>query len=584
MKTFKTILLLFAVAGIAGGIGWFAAKIDASPPVNGKSSDRKVLFYQSAMHPWIKSDKPGKCTICGMDLVPVYEGDKALDTSPDMVTLNSNSITVLRVQSEAVRRQPLTRTLRVAGVIDDNDAVHRRLSAYVDGRIEKLFVNFIGAEVVAGQPLAVFYSPTLFAAEREYLSLHQQARNAPAGAGAELKPLLAAAAFKLRRLGLSEAQVAALPQKPEGDSFTEILAPMTGTVLTREVYAGQYVKEGDRLFELADFSTMWFRFDGYERDLAWLRPGQSVEITTPSLPGKVFNAPIKFIDPNLNEATRSAKVRVELPNPLVGENGAQRRQFLHRLYAEGVVKTESVEVMCVPRSAVLSPGAQPIVYVDLGGGSFQQRKIKLGRIGDTLSEVLEGLADGERVVLNGNLLIDAQAQLNSSGAGAAHEHGAADAATAAQALQPALNEAELAAVLKYLRFASAVSEALSADDLTKFNELAATSHAAMTGLSEAIAQTESLKRVLSRLATSAHLTGAADLASARRSFYTMSLSVVELARLARGPEVPVRIFECPMTKDVFAGAPAKAQWLQFDATKRNPYMGKRMLDCGAEVP
>src|SRR6185295_9922807 len=118
------------------------------------------------------SDKPGKCTICGMNLVPVYEGDKGFGAASGMVTLNSNSISVLNVQTDEVKRRPLQRTLRVAGVIEDDDTRHRRLSAYVEGRIDKLGVNYLGAEVLAGQLLATFYSPMLLAAEREYLVLH----------------------------------------------------------------------------------------------------------------------------------------------------------------------------------------------------------------------------------------------------------------------------------------------------------------------------------------------------------------------------------------------------------------------------
>lgn len=120
------------------------------------------------MHPWIKSDQPGRCTICGMNLVAVYKGEKGFDADAGVVTLGSNVIQVIHVQTEEVKRRPLHRTLRVAGVIDDNDTAHRRLSAYADGRIEKLHVNFAGAEVVAGQPLATLYSPALLAAESEH--------------------------------------------------------------------------------------------------------------------------------------------------------------------------------------------------------------------------------------------------------------------------------------------------------------------------------------------------------------------------------------------------------------------------------
>ena len=335
----KILFVLILVAALAGGVGWFAAKHSSREKPAADSTGRKILYYQSPMHPWITSPTAGRCTICGMNLEPVYEGERGFTAAEGVVTLGSNSVQVINVQTEMVTNRALARTLRVAGTIDDDDTKHRRMSAYAEGRVEKLFVNFVGAEVIAGQPLAVFYSPALLAAESEYLTASRQ-KSAPDTSDTlrqERARLVDAAAQRLKRLGYSETQLAALTKKETADARTEILAPMTGTVVARGVYEGQYVKEGDVLFEIADFGTMWFQFDAYERDLGWLHSGQSVDISTPALPGKVFAAPITFIDPNLNEMTRSAKVRVELPNPLVEEDGRQRRLLYHRTFAEGVV-------------------------------------------------------------------------------------------------------------------------------------------------------------------------------------------------------------------------------------------------------
>ncbi|HTH46522.1 MAG TPA: efflux RND transporter periplasmic adaptor subunit, partial [Candidatus Limnocylindria bacterium] len=304
----KKLLPFLLVAVLSGIVGWFghmdfpsAARNGAAPP-----AARHVLYYQSPMHPWIKSGQPGKCTVCGMDLVPVYEGEAPPDGR--LVTLGSNAVTVVGVQTAPVRRQPLARTLRFAGTIDDDDSRHRILSAYMDGRVDALFVNYEGAEVMEGQKFASFYSPMLLTAVREFVALQ--------GRPGELAALRSGAATRLRQLGLSEAQIAALPGTfGETNLLMDILAPMSGTVVKRHVYAGQYVKEGEPLFELGDFARMWFKFDAYERDLAWLQSGQSVEISTPALPGRVFTNTLTFIDPNLDPATRSTKVRVEIPNP-----------------------------------------------------------------------------------------------------------------------------------------------------------------------------------------------------------------------------------------------------------------------------
>ncbi len=165
---------------------------------------------------------------------------------------------------------------------------------------------------------------------------------------------------------------------------------------------------GQQLFEIADFSTMWFMFRAYEQDMPWIKPGLVVRVTTPSLPDKTFTGKITFIDPNFDEATRSTKVRVELPNPLV--NG--RRELLHRLYADGMVELEAPSVLTVPRSAVIETGPEAVVYIDQGGGAYEHTVLKTGRRGDTHVEVLSGLKEGDEVVTNGNLLIDGQAEMN----------------------------------------------------------------------------------------------------------------------------------------------------------------------------
>ncbi len=396
----KTILVLL-LASVMAVAGWFAAKEDWLSLLHpaksvAETSARKILYYQSAMHPWIKSDKPGKCTICGMNLTPVYEGDKGYATEPGTVVLPQSSLTVLNVQTVPVKRAPLMRTLRFAGNIEDDDSKHRIISAYVPGRIEKLHANYIGMEVKAGDPLLDIYSSALLTAEREYVGVVKRL-----GSSSEY---VEGARVRLRRMGLSDAEINALPQKPPGESASQILSPISGTVVNKMVYAGQYVEEGKAMLELGDFSTMWLVFRAYEHDLPFIKIGQEVEATTASLPGKILRGTVTFIDPNLDEATRSAKVRVDLPNP--------EREIKHRLYADVRVHATVPDTLQVPRLAVLSPGGNPMVYTDEGSGAYQRRAVKLGRMGDDAWEVTSGLSEGEKVVVAGNLLIDSQAQLN----------------------------------------------------------------------------------------------------------------------------------------------------------------------------
>ncbi len=549
----------------AGFGGWFLGQrhhVHSAPAATG----RKVLFYQSPMHPWIKSDQPGTCTICGMKLVPVYEGEKGFDDSgapSPGVTLGKDAINVIHVATAPVVRQALQRTIRVAGTIDDDDSRHRKLSAYVEGRIDKLFVNFVGAEVTAGQPLAAFYSRDLLVARSEYTLATRMST------GPDRDSAVAASRQKLRRMGLTLEQIDRLAGET-GDTF-DIVAPAGGTVVSRNVYEGQYVKEGDVLFEIGDFSKMWFIFDAYERDLAWIHVGQEVEITSNSTPGKIFRAPITFIDPNLNMGTRSARVRVVMENPLSGDPARHRRELLHKVYAEGRIAVGSEPVLAIPRSAVLSASGSPLVYVERAPGSYEARHVLLGRAGDEVREVLNGLKEGERVVITGNLLIDAQAQLDRGG----------EPASEVAEVVPSFSDIQRAAAKKFIDAIVQSTRALAADDLDGYSRSAAP-------LSEAAAQLAEVLGVRgARLKTVASVPAAPTLAAARQAFYPLSMFAADLGVELRkqSPDFAgVKVFECPMAKSAVPTAQTDAgRWLQFEGPLRNPFFGSEMLDCGAEV-
>ena len=560
MKTSAIILLTLAVAVPAT---WLVTRPPgASRGTTTDASGRKLLFYQSAMHPWVKSDKPGRCTICGMELTPVYEGEKGFDSTGDVVTLNQHAVQVLHVQTVEAKKRPLVKTLSVAGMIDDDATRHRLLSAYAPGRVEKLHVNFVGADVAGGQPLADFYSPTLLQAEREYRTLSGELRHN--------------VSLRLTQLGLTAAQIGKLPQK-SGDKLTsEILAPLGGTVVAQHVYEGQYVQEGEKLFEIADFSKMWFQFRAYEQDLPWIKPGLKVDITTPSLPGRVFSGSITFTDPNFDEATRSTKVRVELENPIV--NG--RRLLLHRLYADGLVRLEEPEVLAIPRSAVIQTGPEAVVFVDEGEGAYSRRVVNLGRRGDIVVEVLSGLKEGENVVTSGNLLMDGQAEMNRS------YSAPKEMPPMSRQEVPSLTDAQRKAVESFSKAADAIAAALAKDDLLAFNKAAPDAMKTAETLASALAERADLAAELKALSDARHLGDAVNIIAARKMFHAYSMAGVALmVPLRKGDKpVAVEVFECPMVNQAVSGAPKKGRWLQLAGTTiRNPFFGAEMLDCGAPV-
>jgi Cu(I)/Ag(I) efflux system membrane fusion protein len=558
MKTFLTILITAAMA--ATGTWFFLGKNHAGSSSAESSAERKPLFYQSAMHPWIKSDKPGRCTICGMELTPVYEGEKGFDETGggSVVALTQNQIQVLHVQTAEAKNRPLVRTLRVSGTIDDNQMRHRVLSAYIDGRIDKLHVNYIGAEVSEGQPLAEFYSPTLLQAEREYRQL-----------GDELKKNTG---LRLRQMGLTQTQIDLIDQKPADALTSQILAPISGTVVSQSIYEGQYVATGQQLFEIADFSTMWFMFRAYEQDMPWIKPGLSVKVTTPSLPDKSFTGKITFIDPNFDEATRSTKVRVELPNPLV--NG--RRELLHRLYADGMVELEAPDVLTVPRSAVIEAGPQAVVYIDQGGGAYEQAVLKTGRRGDTHIEVLSGVKEGDAVVTNGNLLIDGQAEMNRAFMTPPEE-------TMPVTTQAGLNAEQNKSIAEFIVVADAMAAALAKDDLAAFNKA---SEPAMNVTGAMVKLLSPAVEKLDDLDKARHFHGFDDLKAARTAFHKFSVAAtVALEPLRKAGQTPdFQIYECPMVDEAIPDVPKKARWIQTGRrAMANPFFGAEMLECGKEI-
>ncbi|MBS1202183.1 MAG: hypothetical protein H6R22_692, partial [Chromatiaceae bacterium] len=500
-----------------------------------------------------------RCTICGMALVAAGGSDStAAADDPDLVTLNAVQETVIGVQTAAIRRGPLTRTLRVSGVIDDDDTRHRILAARVPGRIERLHVNYVGAEVEGGAPLATVFSPEMLTAQRQYLE------RLKAGAVATSLSERAAARERLLELGLTEEEIRILDNTQKPTAMVTVRAPMSGTVVSRNVYEGQYVETNDRLFEIGDFSRMWFVFDAYEPDLAWLAPGQTVEVSVASLPGQVLTAPISFIDPNLDEMSRTARVRVILENP--------ERRLLHGQTAQGLVVGTSPETLLVPRSAVLQHGGRPVVYVAQGDRGYRAQEIRLGRVGDREAEVLGGLAEGDRVVTQAALILDSQAQLaHAAVAGGGHDQGQGLPAKIPAGIQP--HDDAGYGLLRTLVYAAADAAAyLAADDLAGYQKTLPT-------LREALADYLAGYPPAARgpLAPFAgKLADGPDLEAARRAFEPFSTAAADLAK---GEHLHHRegitIFQCPMTPVL-----GTARWLSRSNQLRNPFFGSAMLECG----
>jgi len=233
------------------------------------------------------------------------------------------------------------------------------------------------------------------------------------------------------------------------------------------------------------------------------------------------------------------------------------------------------------------PGPQALVYLDKGGGSFEQRKVKLGRAGDEDWEVLDGLGEGDRVVTTGNLLIDAQAQLRAGGSGGNGEHKHGDTSgNASPAALPPLTTVQRDAAKQFLAVAAALASALAADNLADFNSAVPKAHPAVAALDTAFSKNSPWRPLIDSAESAAHVESVADLKAARKGFHPLSVAAVAFAKRLRAQDAEfgsVKVFRCPMTTDSFPGAPPSAEWVQSSGPLRNPWFGAEMLECGAEV-
>lgn len=359
--------------------------------------------WTCSMHPQIRQDKPGKCPLCGMDLIPLKTGSQGEgnsgDLDPDAIQLSEEAIALADVQTSPARRENPVKRVRLYGKITPDERSLQSQTAHVSGRIESLAVDFTGVAVRRGQTLAVLYSPDLFTAQQELLEAVQMHQPA----------LVAAAREKLSLWKMTPAQIEAVELTGKTSPLVEIKSNTDGIVLTKRVSPGDYVSQGAVLFDVADLAQVWAVFDAFEVDLPFLSKGDAVSFTLQALPGKKFSGKIAFVDPLLNPTTRTARVRVDVPN-----TGFQLKP---EMYATAIIEAPLRNYrreIVIPQTAVLWTGKRAIVYVKEAGASvptFRMREIELGPSLGGAYVVLSGLEEGEDIVTDGVFAVDASAQL-----------------------------------------------------------------------------------------------------------------------------------------------------------------------------
>ncbi len=410
MKTkinrYKKEVILIGITLLVGlSLGWLFFHNSGSDKNETHSHEEQTeqeIIWTCSMHPQIKQDKPGQCPICAMDLVPIASlSSDDEQESPDELQMSESALQLANVQTTIVSKGVPEKSISLLGKVKPDERNVSELTARFGGRIEKLFVNYTGQDVVKGQKLATIYSPELITAQKELFEAIRFKDTNPT--------YYKAAVSKLKLWDLTDVQINNIIENSEPQIYFDVLSPITGTVTQRHVAHGDYVKEGAVLFEVIDLSKVWIMFEAYESDLPWIKKGDHIEFTIQSLPGNSYDSKVTYIDPFIDADSRIARVRVELPN--------SKRELKPEMFANGVLHSQiakNTNELLIPKSAILWTGKRAVVYVkvpDRETPSFLYREITLGPEAGNFYVVEDGLSEGEEIATNGVFRIDAAAQL-----------------------------------------------------------------------------------------------------------------------------------------------------------------------------
>jgi Cu(I)/Ag(I) efflux system membrane fusion protein len=464
IKLFMQPLLLLAAGiilliglGVAQRMGVLSSGGGARVQTTAASADALYICPMMCTPP---RSEPGRCPVCGMELVPTTAG--VGDSDSQSVQIDSAARRVANIRTVQVTSTSMQRTIRAIGELAYDEGGLRTISAYVDGRLERLYADYTGVVVKKDDHLAMLYSPRLYSSQVEVLLARQALEQSQSSTLQRTlqsnQELYASAKQRLIELGMTESQIAELERAGQANSRLQLCAPIGGTVIEKFAVEGQYVKEGDPIYRLADLSSVWLMLELFPEDAAMMRYGQKVEAEVQSLPGRKFTGRVAFIDPNVDPQTRTVGIRVVIPNDggllRVGDyakstieaplNGGPNSpvydpelagKWISPRHPHVVQDSPGVCPICgmplvpasqfgysdmpvasdvalvVPRDAVLSAGANSVLYVETVPGRFEIRRVVLGpSVGDQMV-IHSGVELGEQVATRGNFLIDSQMQL-----------------------------------------------------------------------------------------------------------------------------------------------------------------------------
>lgn len=573
-------------------------------------SENHGITYWCPMHPDIKRTIPGICPICNMALVELREEAKAREEG--VLLLSDRQIQQAGVRTDYVRYRDLLRDIDTSGRIAYDERRLAHITSWISGgnsRIERLYVDFTGQTVKEGELLMEIYSPSLITSIEEYrLAIEALANLKKASSQTDIQnasSIFESTRNRLLKWGLNEKQIAELETKKVGsiDVYRiPIYSPISGTVIEKLVKEGQYVSEGSMLLEIADLSTVWLLADIYEYELPFLKLGQDVEITLRSFPGKIFKGKVAFIEPFLQEETRTIRIRCDIDN--------KDMELKPGMYARARIRFEFPKILSVPESAVLHSGRREIVIIAEDGGRYKPVEVNLGRkwlyslnpstgsAGRGLSfgvdseryhEVLDGLHTGEIVVVAGNFLLNAESQfqgiLKKMLPAEEPQAEKKKEITLSSEIQPEIQK-EMANIFEAY---FTIQTSLADDSLNDIPEPIETMKESVESLvaisSKALegSEAQGFNKYLNDLKTALEsFKPDSDMVQTRIFFGDLSKHIIEYLKDFAGSETigtvgnDLNLFSCPM-------AAGYGDWLQKGPDIKNPYMGKAMLRCGNRI-
>jgi membrane fusion protein, copper/silver efflux system len=362
---------------------------------------QQETIYTCPMHPNYLSHQPGNCPICGMKLVPV-KTQEPQNESQGRVKIDPKMIQSIGVQTEKAAIRTLTRDVRTSATVMPDERRVTTVTTKVMGYVEKLYINYTGQPVRKGQPLYDLYSPDLASAQSEYL---QTIRNTAANDSGQL---LQSARQRLLNWDITEAQIAELEKRGAPEKTITVLSPASGIVAEKMVVAGQSIEPGMTLYKVIDYSRVWVEAAIYQQDVPLIKVGQQGIVELDYYPGKSFTGKVTYIAPEMNMESKTLMVRMEVANTsdLKIKPGMNATMSIHALMNNKAVT--------VPEQAVIHSGIRTLVVVAKGNGYFEPREVTVGQTAQGYTEIIQGVQEGEEIVISSQFLIDSESNLKAA--------------------------------------------------------------------------------------------------------------------------------------------------------------------------